>query len=120
MSRNRGRFAALFRPRPPRTSPSRTFPDLRYVLANANRPADLLGEALPNVGRDMHFGVTARDERAAGGTITTDNVTLSVAPNTGPFALTSQNTAANTSLWIAGRPATVNGRRPRGRSTASV
>ncbi|MBJ6110670.1 hypothetical protein JAO73_16725 [Hymenobacter sp. BT523] len=96
--------APLFRPRPPRTAPSRTFPDLQYVLANSNRPADILGEALPNVGRDLHFVVTARDQRASGGTFTTDNVTLTVAPNTGPFAVTAQNTAA---LWIAGQPATV-------------
>ncbi|UOQ97696.1 zinc-dependent metalloprotease [Hymenobacter sp. 5317J-9] len=96
--------APLFRPRPPRTTPSRTFPDLQYVLANSNRPADILGEALPNVGRDLHFVVTARDQRASGGTFTTDNVTLTVAPGTGPFAVTTQNTAA---LWIAGQQATV-------------
>ena len=99
--------APLFRPRAPRSTPSRTFPDLRYVLANANRPADRIGEALPNVGRDIHFVVTARDQRPAGGTITTDNVTLTVAPNTGPFALTSQNTPATTTAWVAGRPATL-------------
>lgn len=96
--------APLFRPRPPRTTPSRTFPDLRYVLANANRPPDLIGEALPNVGRDLHFTVTARDQQAAGGTFTTDNVTLTVAPGTGPFAVTTQNEPA---LWIGGQQATV-------------
>ncbi|MBD2714727.1 T9SS type A sorting domain-containing protein [Microvirga sp. STR05] len=96
--------APLFRPRPPRTTPSRTFPDLRYVLSNRNQPADRIGEALPNVARDLHFVVTARDQRAAGGTISTDNVTLTVAPNTGPFALTTQNTA---SLWIGGQQAAV-------------
>ncbi|SHK59229.1 M12 family metallo-peptidase [Hymenobacter psychrotolerans] len=96
--------APLFRPRPPRTTPSRTFPDLRYVLANSNQPADRIGEALPNVARDLHFVVTARDQRASGGTFSTDNVTLTVAPNTGPFALTTQNTA---SLWIGGQQATV-------------
>ena len=99
--------APLFRPRAPRTTLSRTFPDLRYVLANANRPVDRIGEALPNVGRDIHFVVTARDQRPAGGTFTTDNVTLTVAPNTGPFALTSQNTAATTAPWVGGQPATI-------------
>ncbi|QNH63182.1 M12 family metallo-peptidase [Hymenobacter sediminicola] len=96
--------APLFRPRPPRTTPSRTFPDLRYVLANSNQPANRIGEALPNVARDLHFVVTARDQRAAGGTFSTDNVTLTVAPTSGPFALTTQNTA---SLWIGGQQATV-------------
>ncbi|GAB3575209.1 M12 family metallo-peptidase [Hymenobacter daeguensis] len=96
--------APLFRPRPPRAAPSRTFPDLAYILANSNRPADRLGEALPNVGRTINFVVTARDQQAAGGTFATDNVTLTVAPNTGPFAVTTQNVAA---LWVAGQPATV-------------
>ncbi|WP_052732263.1 zinc-dependent metalloprotease [Hymenobacter terrenus] len=97
--------APLFRPRPPRTTPSRTFPDLRYVLANSNRPPDLIGEALSNVGRDLHFVVTARDRRSTGGTFTTDNVTLTVAPGTGPFAITTQN--ADPALWIAGQSATI-------------
>jgi len=97
--------APLFRPRPPRTTPARTFPDLRYVLANRNQPPNRTGEALPNVGRSLHFVVTARDQRASGGTFATDNVTLTVAPNTGPFALTTQN--ADPALWIAGQPATV-------------
>jgi len=96
--------APLFRPRPPRLTPSRTFPDSRYVLANSNRPADLIGEALPNVGRSLHFVVTARDQRATGGTFATDNVTLTVAPDTGPFAVTTQNSPA---LWIGGQQATV-------------
>ncbi|MGI4863662.1 MAG: M12 family metallo-peptidase [Janthinobacterium lividum] len=96
--------APLFRPRPPRATPSRTFPDLAYVLANSNQPANLIGEALPNVGRDLHFVVTARDQRPASGTFTTDNVTVTVAPNTGPFAVTTQNAA---SLWTAGQLATV-------------
>lgn len=96
--------APLFRPRPPRAAPSRTFPDLRYVLANANRPPDLIGEALSNVGRELHFAVTARDQQAAGGTFATDNVTLTVAPTAGPFAVTTQNEPA---LWIGGQQATV-------------
>ncbi|MBC8084811.1 MAG: T9SS type A sorting domain-containing protein, partial [Hymenobacter sp.] len=97
--------APLFRPRPPRTGTTRTFPDLRYVLANRNQPPNLVGEALPNVARDLHFVVTARDQRAAGGTFATDNVTLTVAPNTGPFALTTQNTAP--ALWLIGQQAQV-------------
>ncbi|MDO7848465.1 M12 family metallo-peptidase, partial [Hymenobacter sp. M29] len=96
--------APLFRPRPPRSTPSRTFPDLQYVLANSNGPADRIGEALPNVGRSLNFVVTARDQVSTGGTFSTDNVTLTVAPNTGPFAVTTQNAPA---LWIAGQTATV-------------
>jgi hypothetical protein len=96
--------APLFRPRPPRTANSRTFPDLRYILANSNQPADRVGEALSRVGRDIHFGVTVRDQVASGGAWASDNVTVTVAPNTGPFALTTQNTAG---LWIAGQSATV-------------
>ena len=99
--------APLFRSRQPRLAPSRTFPDLRYVLNNGNRPDDLVGEALPNVGRDLNFVVTARDQRAGGGTFSTDNVKLTVAPGTGPFAVASQNAADSTVLWLTGQPATV-------------
>ena len=94
----------LFRPRPPRPANSRTFPDLAYILANHNQPADLVGEALSRVGRDIHFGVTVRDNVAGGGAWASDNMTVTVAPNTGPFAVTTQNTA---SLWVAGQLATV-------------
>ena len=94
----------LFRPRPPRTANARTFPDLAYILANSNQPDDRVGEALSRVGRDIHFGVTVRDNAAGGGAWASDNVTVTVAPNTGPFAVTTQNTA---SLWVAGQQATV-------------
>ncbi|SES95518.1 M12 family metallo-peptidase [Hymenobacter actinosclerus] len=96
----------LFRPRPPRLANSRTFPDLRYVLANSNRPPNLIGEALSNVERDIHFVVTARDQRAGGGTFATDNVTVTVAPGGEPFALTTQN--QDPSLWIIGQMATIS------------
>jgi hypothetical protein len=96
--------APLFRPRPPRTATSRTFPDLTYVLNSSNQPPNLAGEALSNVGRAMHFTVTARDRQPTGGAYATDNVTVTVAPATGPFALTVQNTPA---LWVAGQPVTV-------------
>ena len=96
--------APLFRPRLPTPANSRTFPDLRYILANSNQPDDLVGEALSRVGRDIHFGVTARDNAAGGGAWASDNVTVTVAPNTGPFAVTTQNAA---SLWIGGQPATI-------------
>lgn len=96
--------APLFRPRPPRTASSRTFPDLAFVLNNRNQPPNLAGEALSNVGRDIHFTVTARDRQTTGGAYATDNVTVTVAPATGPFALTVQNTPV---LWITGQPVTV-------------
>jgi hypothetical protein len=96
--------APLFRSRPPRTASSRTFPDLAFVLNNSNQPPNLVGEALSNVGRDIHFTVTARDWQTTGGTHATDNVTVTVAPATGPFALTVQNTPV---LWLTGQPATV-------------
>ncbi|HET9503634.1 MAG TPA: M12 family metallo-peptidase [Hymenobacter sp.] len=96
--------APLFRPRPPRTANSRTFPDLSFVLANRNQPPNIAGEALSNVARDMHFTVTARDRQTAGGAYASDNVTITVAPATGPFALTVLNAPA---LWIAGQQARV-------------
>ncbi|MEJ7661147.1 MAG: hypothetical protein WKG07_16815 [Hymenobacter sp.] len=61
-----------------------------------------MGEALPNVGRAINFVVTARDQRPDGGTITTDNVQLTVAPDTGPFVVRTQNATDSTALWITG------------------
>ena len=96
--------APLFRPRLPSAANARTFPALPYILANSNQPPDRVGEALSRVGRDLHFGVTVRDQATGGGAWASDNVTVTVAPNTGPFALTTQNVA---SLWVTGQSATV-------------
>ncbi|WP_460557584.1 reprolysin-like metallopeptidase, partial [Hymenobacter daeguensis] len=71
----------LFRSFAPSPSPTRTFPKLSALLANA--PS--LGETLPLVPRALSFRFTARDGR---GGVDGANLTLAVA-DAGPFAITA-------------------------------
>nr|WP_157529107.1 M12 family metallo-peptidase [Kibdelosporangium sp. MJ126-NF4] len=98
-------------------NPTRVFPNLEQVAANNTNaesgvcptppagtvPApivDCFSEFLPTadwVGfagdRTLHFRLTARDYRAGGGGIGSADTALVLAPNTGPFLVTSQGTA---------------------------
>jgi hypothetical protein len=67
-----GNTAPLFKSRLPKTTGSRTFPDIAVINAGypANPPAvmnGLKGEVLSPVARPMKFKLTVRDNRAAGG-----------------------------------------------------
>ncbi|HEX9001542.1 MAG TPA: putative Ig domain-containing protein [Blastocatellia bacterium] len=91
----------IFRPFSPSSLPSRTFPSLTYILNNANNPPDVVGglqtaEELPQVQRQLNFRVTARDQR---GGVNDDPVLLTVDPGSGPFAVTTPNTAIT---WMGG------------------
>ncbi|WP_428663727.1 M12 family metallo-peptidase [Runella sp.] len=70
----------------------RTLPALSFILNNANDAPDQAGEELPLVARSLTFRLTTKDNRAGGGGVHFDATTITVA-NSGPFALTSQNTA---------------------------
>lgn len=65
----------LFRTRTSKTVGTRTFPDMRVIMANYpgnSAPSvmdGLRGEVLPNVARDMKFRVTVRDNKAGGGAV---------------------------------------------------
>jgi hypothetical protein len=88
----------LFRNYSPLTSPSRTFPSLQYILNNANVPPQttgsfLTGELLPSTNRTMNFRVTARDNRAGGGGTNEASTAVTIDAASGPFAVTSPNTA---------------------------
>ncbi|MGE4072769.1 MAG: zinc-dependent metalloprotease family protein [Lysobacterales bacterium] len=88
----------LFRNFSPVTSPSRTFPRLQYILNNANVPPQttggfLTGELLPSTNRTMNFRVTARDNRAGGGGTNEASTAITINAASGPFAVTSPNTA---------------------------
>ncbi len=68
--------APLFKSRPPKTTGSRTFPDMSVILAGyPNNPTStmggLKGETLPAVPRAMKFRLTVRDNRAGGGGVVT-------------------------------------------------
>ncbi len=81
----------LFRSLPATTSPSRLFPKLATILAGSvdNK------EKMPTVGRTMVMRVTARDNRAGGGGVNTSDVTITVNATSGPFLITSQNSAVS-------------------------
>lgn len=73
----------------PTLSPSRTFPTLINVIFNINLPAD----KFPTVARTMDLRVVARDNRAGGGGIHSDDTVINVVSTAGPFRVTSPNTA---------------------------
>lgn len=94
--------APIFRPFPPVTSGSRTFPKISDIVNNTTT----IGEILPSYARTLKFRVTVRDNRAGGGGVMHPDDTVRVAVvNTGaPFAVTAPNTAVT---WLSGQPATV-------------
>ena len=110
-----GQARPILRSHLPTETLSRTFPSLSYVLDNANDPPEfyagvdkdgnprtyLVGESLPMIARTMTFRLTVRDGR---GGLSSDDAQLDVDGSSGPFAVTSPNTAV---VWPAGSSQTV-------------
>ena len=94
--------AALFRTFPPSTSTTRTVPALTSILANSANGTG--GETLPSVARTLTWRLTVRDNMAGNGGIACDEISLNVAA-TGPFEITTQNTAT---AWSAGNTETIS------------
>ncbi len=98
----------LFRSVQPTADSSRVFPRLQDILSGAATPK----EKLPTTSRTLHFRVTARDNRAGGGGMSSSDMLLTVVGTAGPFALTSHNNGGSLSntttiTWnIAGTTAT--------------
>ena len=86
-------FIPLFRSFNPSLSPSRTFPQWSDILNNVSTK----GEQLPTTNRTLHFRVTARDNRAGGGGVNTDDMQAVVTTAAGPFTVTQPNTSAERS-----------------------
>ena len=125
-----GTARPIFRAYNASTSPSRTFPDLSYILNNANVPPltftgtlpnaptagstngyvcamsenCVTGERLPSIARTMNFRVTVRDNRAGGGGVADTQSTLTVSGTAGPFLVTTQDTPTN---WAGNSTQTV-------------
>lgn len=78
-----------FRSISPTTSTDRIFPDIETVIGGATANT---WEVVPDVARTLNFRLTVRDNIAGGGTNESDDLTLTVDGNSGPFKVTSQNT----------------------------
>jgi hypothetical protein len=87
--------APIFRSFPPVSSTSRTFPQLSDLLNNTQTT----GEILPSYGRALNFRLTARDNRPTGGGVEYASMSMTVDGGSGPFLVTSPNTAVN---WCPG------------------
>ncbi|WP_425076200.1 reprolysin-like metallopeptidase [Psychroserpens sp. S379A] len=107
---------ALWRSRPPSTSPDRYMPIFERVLdgqlteTNPGITADNSSwETVSTVGRDLNFALTVRDRAEAGGVGQTpqsdyDTMTVTVDDVSGPFVVTSQN---SNETWDAGSLQTI-------------
>lgn len=77
-------ISPLFRSFPPTTSPSRSFPRIdEWRLGQT-----VVGEQLPQTNRELEFRVTARDNRAGGGGVASDEQVYFVTTSAGPFEVT--------------------------------
>jgi hypothetical protein len=90
----------LFRVFDPSTSPSRYFPKLSDILTNTTTA----GEKLYTQNRTSNFRVTVRDNRAGGGGVNTDDITLTVVDTGAPFRVTAPNSAVT---WTGKQTQTV-------------
>ncbi|MCC6412807.1 MAG: lamin tail domain-containing protein, partial [Saprospiraceae bacterium] len=79
----------MFRSLDPVVSPTRYFPNLTDLFSNTNPT----WEELPSVGRNMNFRVTVRDNFATAGCTGEAANTVTTVAGTGPFLVTSPNTA---------------------------
>ncbi len=86
---------ANFRSLPPTSSPERYFPRLSRIVAGTleqeNPGINEAWETVANVGRDLNFALTVRDNNPEGGQITSDSLVVTVLDNAGPFRVSSQS-----------------------------
>lgn len=90
----------LFRSYLPTLEPSRCFPKLENLIQNVSSA----WEVLPSVGRTMNFTVTVRDNVLNNGLTAKDDVELTVNGSSGPFEVSSPNTAVQ---WLTDETKTI-------------
>jgi subtilisin-like proprotein convertase family protein len=107
---------AVWRSRPPSTSPDRYMPILERVLngqLTETNPVETVDntswETVSTVGRNLNFALTVRDRSETGGVGQTpqsnyDTMTVTVDNSSGPFVVTSQTT---NETWDAGSSQTI-------------
>jgi hypothetical protein len=95
-----------FRSYSPSTSSSRYFPRIQSILAGATTTAgtEITVEAVPTVARTMNFRFTSRDNKAGGGSNSSDDMIVTVNGTAGPFTVSAPNTAVS---WPANSSQTV-------------
>ncbi|WP_423997079.1 reprolysin-like metallopeptidase [Maribacter sp. IgM3_T14_3] len=85
---------ANFRSLPPKLTPERYFPSLnRILIGELTQTVPTSGsawETLSNVGREMNFSLIVRDNALNGGQSDSDEMTVSVINEAGPFLISSQ------------------------------
>ena len=95
----------IFRTYLPDPSPSRTFPQLQYILNWDNVPPEVpVSESLPVTTRSMQFRATIRDNRSGGGGVASDLMVASIQSGAGPFKVTAPDTNV---IWTQGTTETV-------------
>lgn len=87
---NTSTLGPAFRSIDPMASPDRYMPALATVLAGNTQST---WEVVPSVARSMNFRLTVRDNVAGGGSSISDNAVMTFDAASGPFVITSQNTA---------------------------
>jgi hypothetical protein len=80
----------MFRSNSSISSPTRFMPDMPTVLAGLSANE---WEVVPSVKRTMEFRVTLRDNELDGAATASDDVIVTIDDTSGPFIITSQNTA---------------------------
>jgi subtilisin-like proprotein convertase family protein len=107
---------AVWRSRPPNTSPNRFMPFVERVIngqLTESNPVETVDnsswETVSNVGRTLNFALTVRDRSEANGLGQTpqssyDTMTITVDGSSGPFAVTSQTT---NETWDVGSNQTI-------------
>jgi len=100
---------AMFRSLAPTVAPERYFPKLDRILSgNLTQTTPGLGddwETLATVERNLNFALTVRDNALNGGQLVSDEVSILVSNDAGPFIVTSQNTSAS---YVAGEVQTIS------------
>lgn len=91
----------LYRSIPPTVSPNRWMPAITTVLSNTLAST---WEVTPSVARTMNFSFIVRDNDVTGGQTASDLMLVTVDGASGPFIVTSQNTATT---WNSGATQTI-------------
>ena len=91
----------MFRSKFATTDSKRYFPNLNAIASNTPDQ----WEVLPVIGRDMDFRVTVRDNTFGPGCTDEQDMTVTVHDDSGPFTVTSQNTATN---WLETQETTIS------------